>query len=98
MALGADRRDILALVVREAATLSAIGLFAGALLSLVAARAAESMLFGLKPHDPGTLMTGAVLLAVVTLAAKLSPCTTRVEAGAVDGSARGVNTAPVSKV
>jgi ABC-type lipoprotein release transport system permease subunit len=45
----------------------------GAALSLAAASAASTLLFGLKPWDPVTLAGAAVLLAVVTLVASLVP-------------------------
>jgi putative ABC transport system permease protein len=51
----------------------AIGLAAGTLLSLAAATAAQSMLFGLKPYDAHTLALAAVLLAAVTAAASYLP-------------------------
>ena len=55
MAIGATRRDILVLVLREAGTLLGIGLAIGVVLAVVAGSAARSLLFGLKPTDPATL-------------------------------------------
>jgi len=46
---------------------------AGTALTLVASRAAASMLFGLKPYDPLTLIAAAGLLAAVALAAAWVP-------------------------
>ena len=51
MALGAQRGDVVKMVLREAGVLLAIGLGVGTALSLVAAKTASSMLFGLKPRD-----------------------------------------------
>lgn len=73
MALGADRRDILALVMREAASLLAIGVAAGVILSVAAARTASSMLYGLSSSDPLTLALAILALTVVAAAASLLP-------------------------
>jgi predicted permease len=73
MALGADRRRIIALVMRESANVLAIGLAAGAALSIYAASFARKLLFGLTPYDPATLLTTALLLAAVAFAATWIP-------------------------
>jgi predicted permease len=73
MALGADRTRVLALIMREAAILLAIGLGIGAGLSLASTRAAASLLFGLKPHDPATMALAAISLTVVAVAASYFP-------------------------
>jgi len=51
IALGANRSQVLGMVMREAGMLLLIGIVIGTALALAAARAAESLLFGLKPHD-----------------------------------------------
>jgi ABC-type antimicrobial peptide transport system permease subunit len=73
MALGADRAQVIGLVLREAGLLLAAGLTAGALLALWAGRAAATILFGLKPHDPTTLVAAMAVLTVVALAASFGP-------------------------
>jgi putative ABC transport system permease protein len=73
MALGADRGRVLALIMREAATLLTIGLVIGAGLSLASTRAAASLLFGLKPLDPLTMILAGVSLAAVAAAASYFP-------------------------
>ncbi len=68
IALGANRNNILVMILREAATLLLIGLVIGTALSLVAGTAAASMLYGLKPGDPLTLgaaITGTIVVAMV---------------------------------
>jgi predicted permease len=73
MALGADRARVLALVMREAATLLAAGLIAGTALSLACTRAAAALLYGLKAHDPLTLGMAAAALGVVAAVASYLP-------------------------
>ena len=73
MALGANRRDILRMVMREAGSLLALGLAFGAALSLIAARAASALLYGLKPDDPLTIIASAVILAAAAAAASFLP-------------------------
>jgi putative ABC transport system permease protein len=73
MALGASRRDILTMILREAAILLGIGLAVGTALALAAGNAAASLLYGLKPRDPLTL-AGAILgMTVVAFIASLLP-------------------------
>jgi predicted permease len=73
MALGADRRRVLALIMREAVLLLGIGLAIGTALALASTRAASALLFGLKPHDPVTLALAAGALAAVAAAASYLP-------------------------
>jgi putative ABC transport system permease protein len=73
MALGAQRTDVTAMILRKAATLLVAGLAVGAGLSLAAASAASALLFGLKPRDPVTLAIAAAVLAAVALGASYLP-------------------------
>ena len=73
MALGASRRDILTMILREAAILLGIGLAVGTVLALAAGNAAASLLYGLKPRDPLTLAAAIVGMMVVALLASLLP-------------------------
>jgi putative ABC transport system permease protein len=73
MALGAQRGNVVGMIMREAALLLALGIAIGAGLSLAAARTATSLLFGLKPHDPITLVLAVVALAAVAAAASFLP-------------------------
>jgi len=73
LALGAERGQVVAMVMREAGRLLAIGVGTGVALSLVAGRGAQSLLFGLKPYDPVTLFAAAVLLALIAAAASFLP-------------------------
>jgi predicted permease len=73
MALGADRHQVVRMVMREAATLLAAGLVVGTLSALAAAQSARALLFGLTPHDPLTLATAAAALAAVAALASYVP-------------------------
>jgi predicted permease len=72
MALGANRTDVLWMVLREALSLVALGLAAGVPLAFLAGRAISALLFGVAPADPLAFMAGAAtLLAVSAMAAYL---------------------------
>jgi predicted permease len=73
IALGAARGTVVRLVLREAVVLLGIGLVVGVGLALWATRAAEKMLFGLKPNDPATFAGAIALLAAVALLASWAP-------------------------
>jgi ABC-type antimicrobial peptide transport system permease subunit len=73
LALGAERGQVVAMVMREAGRLLLIGVLTGAALSLLAGRGARSLLFGLKPYDPLTLGAAALLLAIIAAAASFLP-------------------------
>ena len=73
VALGAQRRDVLSLVLRNAVLLLAPGLVLGAFLSVAAAQAARAMLFGLKPSDPGVLVAAMAGLGFIVLLASFLP-------------------------
>ena len=73
MALGADRRKMIAMILSEAGILLITGLAGGTVLAIAAATAARSMLFGLQPYDPVTMAMAAAMLALVGLAASYLP-------------------------
>ena len=73
IALGANRANVLNLVLREAGVLLVAGLAIGIGLALAVGRAAASMLFGLQPSDPVTIGASVAGLAVVAIAASLLP-------------------------
>jgi predicted permease len=73
MALGAQGRSVLWLVLREALLLVGIGLFVGVLASLTLTRTAASLLYELKPNDPLTIVGATLLLAFVALVAGYLP-------------------------
>jgi len=65
MALGADRRRVVGLVMKEAALLVAIGVGIGSVCAFAMARTAASLLYGLDARDPLTFLAAAILLAAV---------------------------------
>jgi ABC-type antimicrobial peptide transport system permease subunit len=73
MAVGANQSNVLMLVMREAGVLLLAGLVIGTGLSLAGARTAGSLLFGLKPNDPATILLAVALLSIVAGMAALVP-------------------------
>jgi hypothetical protein len=73
VALGADRGRVIRLVLREAIVLLFAGLAVGALAAVWAGRTAATLLFGLEPHDPVTLLSAMGVLTAVALAAAYGP-------------------------
>lgn len=73
IALGAQRGDILKLVLRQGLLLAAAGTAAGVVLAYAAGRALEALLAGISPRDGATFL-GAVALAIaMTVAGSLLP-------------------------
>ena len=73
IAVGAVPREILALVLRQGAWLAGLGIAAGTLAGLGAARLLSGLLYGIAPTDVPTFLATAVLLAAVAAAASLLP-------------------------
>jgi putative ABC transport system permease protein len=73
MALGAQTRDVLRLVIGQGMLLVVIGIAAGLLSAVALTRLMSTLLFGVSPNDPVTLALITVLLAVVALLACFIP-------------------------
>ena len=73
VALGAHPRDVLRMVLGQAASLAVVGVLAGLAGALALSRAIGSLLFELSPTDPLTLGSMAVLLGSVALLASYLP-------------------------
>jgi ABC-type antimicrobial peptide transport system permease subunit len=73
MALGADERSLLRLVVGQALGLVGAGIAIGLALSLAVSRLAANLLLGVSSHDPLTFAGVPLLLAVASLAATALP-------------------------
>ncbi|HET9743715.1 MAG TPA: ABC transporter permease [Terriglobales bacterium] len=73
MALGAQRKSVYRLVLREAGLLTILGIGVGLLCSLLTARLLGSMLFGVRPWDVTTLLGVSAVLAAAALLASFLP-------------------------
>ena len=73
MALGAARRDVLALVLGDGLRYAVAGLAFGLLLALLAGRWLDRLLFAVEPSDPATLATVAGAVLATALLASLIP-------------------------
>jgi ABC-type antimicrobial peptide transport system permease subunit len=73
MALGARAAAVLSMILREAFWMAALGISLGIAGALAITRLLASMLYGLKPNDPLTLGSAAVLLLAIALAAGFRP-------------------------
>ncbi|HEY6290079.1 MAG TPA: ABC transporter permease [Terriglobia bacterium] len=73
MALGAQRAKILRMVLREAITLAGLGIVTGVPAAWAASRLIATMLYGLKPTDPLTVLVAIAVMAVVTVLAGYLP-------------------------
>jgi putative ABC transport system permease protein len=73
MALGAQARDVLRLVLRQGLILSSLGVAAGISVSLAGTRVLRGLLHGVAPTDPATFAVVALLLVAVALAACFLP-------------------------
>jgi putative ABC transport system permease protein len=73
MALGANRHDVLHLVLSQGLKLAGIGLAIGLAAAIAASRLLGSLLFEVKPTDPLTYLAVAAILGVVALAACYVP-------------------------
>ena len=73
MALGAEARDVLRMVLRRTLALAGVGVEIGAVAALGVTRVLAKFLFEVKPSDPATFLAVAVLLSVVALGAGWIP-------------------------
>jgi putative ABC transport system permease protein len=73
MALGANPGRIIGMIIREGAVLLGAGLVVGTLITLLAVRAVGSLLFGLQPDDPPTLLLAVAILSTVSAVATYLP-------------------------
>ena len=73
LALGAQRGDVLNLVMRQGTILAVLGALIGAAAALAVTRYLQSFLFGVKPSDPATIAAVAFGLVAVALLASYIP-------------------------
>lgn len=72
-ALGASRRDILTLVLRQGMTLTALGVAIGLVGAVAATRSIAAMLFGISRLDPVTYVAVVALLGAISAIACFIP-------------------------
>lgn len=73
MALGAESRDVLRLVVKQGLALTLIGITAGLLAALALGRLLASSLYGTTTTDPVTFIAASLMLAGVAMLASFVP-------------------------
>jgi predicted permease len=73
LALGAQREDVLGLVLRRGLILAGAGLGIGIIVSLLLTRFLSGMLYGVKPFDPLTFVGVSAVLLLVSAAASFAP-------------------------
>jgi putative ABC transport system permease protein len=73
MALGAERRRVMLMVLEQSGKMVGVGVLVGIVGSLGASRLIGSMLFRVKSYDPLTFIAVAVVLSAVALAACFVP-------------------------
>jgi len=73
MALGAHRKDVFVLIMRQGAMQTALAVFVGLLLSLAAGRVLAQILYQVSPTDPFALIASSLILAAAALLACFLP-------------------------
>jgi ABC-type antimicrobial peptide transport system permease subunit len=73
MALGAQPGQVRAMILRESTLLAAAGIVTGLAAALLLTRLVKSMLYGIVPWDPPTMIGGVGILLAVALAASWIP-------------------------
>jgi putative ABC transport system permease protein len=73
VALGAQKRDVLKMILRHGSRLAGAGLLVGLGGALLVTRLLQTLLFRISPTDPPTFAVGTLLLSVVAVAATLLP-------------------------
>jgi ABC-type antimicrobial peptide transport system permease subunit len=73
LALGAQRADVLRLVMGRGVVLAGLGIAAGVIFSASTASMMASLLYGVRPHDPAVFLVAPLLLLIVALLASYIP-------------------------
>jgi predicted permease len=73
MALGAHTRQVLLMVLRESSWLAILGVAAGLAAAFGLTRFVRTMLYGLQPTDPTTLIAATLILLAIAIAAAYGP-------------------------
>jgi ABC-type antimicrobial peptide transport system permease subunit len=73
MALGAQRADVIRMVLRQSLVMTAAGIVLGLAGAAAVTQYLEAMLFGLTPLDPSTFIAVSVIFALVATLASYMP-------------------------
>ncbi|HYX53589.1 MAG TPA: FtsX-like permease family protein, partial [Candidatus Limnocylindrales bacterium] len=73
LALGAQRADVVRLVMGKGLVLAGLGIVAGVIFSASTASTMASLLYGVRPHDPAVFLVAPLLLLIVALLASSIP-------------------------
>jgi predicted permease len=73
MAIGAGKKDILRMIMKQSTHLIIVGIVVGLITALLIGRSLAAQLFGVSPYDPLTYAAVITLLALVALGASLIP-------------------------
>jgi putative ABC transport system permease protein len=73
IALGAQRGDVVRLVVGQGMTLALVGIFVGGLAALASGKVIAEQLFDVQPSDPGVFVVVATTLLAIALVASVIP-------------------------
>ncbi len=73
LAIGADRSQVLGMVLRQGLSLAAIGIVVGLIGAFALTRLMQSLLYEVHPNDPITFVAVAAAVLVIALAASFLP-------------------------
>jgi len=73
LAVGANRSQVLGMVLRQALTLTGLGIGAGVVAALVLTRLMQTLLYEVKPADPVTFVSVSIALVGVAMVAGALP-------------------------
>ena len=73
MALGAERRDVRWLILRQSLLIAALGISIGVPSALMLTRLIKERLYGVQPNDPISLIGAAIMIAAITVLAAWIP-------------------------
>jgi len=73
MAIGAERRNVIWLIMRESIWLTLVGVAIGVMAALATSNLLTKLLYGLKPNDPLTITAAALFLIVIAVLAAYLP-------------------------
>ncbi len=84
MSLGAQRRDILKLIMKEGISLAVVGIAIGTFLGLAVTQLVSHFIFGIEALEPSLFIGVALILAVVALGSSLAPAILAAQSNPVD--------------